>query len=173
MASRVVRSTRPGRKIDFKNWDAIPGLVQELSTPQTFQGGALNFAIPATILRMRGGVQASFDESVQAGDRATLAFGLAVVSTDAFSAGAVPDPASEPEYPWLWWGVIELECTIVTANWTAFPWGSGAMRLPVDSKAMRKIKPGESLTWVAQAAVMTGSPTVIAKFEQTRTLIGT
>ena len=39
-------------------------------------------------------------------DAAHLSFGLAVVSSDAAELGATafPDPGSEPEYPWLFWG---------------------------------------------------------------------
>ena len=164
---------RVGKKIDFKSWNAIPGLRTEVSTVATFTGGRLTFAIPATILRVRGAVSLQFDETVQAGDVGAAVFGLAVVSEDAAVAEAVPDPGQEPEFPWLWWSTIELEAIVAGSNWTAFPLGPTADILRVDSKAMRKVKPGESLIWICQITVATGAPVMILKFHPTRVLIGT
>jgi len=166
------RFRRSAKTIDFKQWVAIPSLRQEFSSDNTFLGGSLAFNTPATILRMRGYVSAYFDETMQAGDLMKVGFGLGIVSSDAFAAGtgSVPDPSSEPEYPWLWWGTIQLEAFIAAGQQV---WGTSAMRLEVDSKAMRKIKPGESLTWVAQGSGGAGSPVTVIDLGQTRVLIGT
>jgi len=116
MARRVF--TRPGKKIDFKQWDAIPSLSTEVSTDVTTLGGAISFAIPATILRARGYVQAIFDETQQAGDEIIFTAGLGIITTDNFDGGVtgVPDPAGEPEFPWLWWGQIKLEAFAAAAE---------------------------------------------------------
>ena len=102
-----------GRIIDYKAWDAIPSLATDVSTDTTIQGGAIAFTQSATILRCRGFVQASFDETAQVGDLLVLIWGLGIISKDAFAAAATPDPASDPEYPWLWWGSMELHCIAV------------------------------------------------------------
>ncbi len=172
MAFRRQVITRPGRKIDFKQWDAMPSLSAESSSSGTTLGGAISFTIPATILRIRGYCQASLDETKQAGDEMIVGFAVGIVSTDAFNLGvtAVPDPSSEPEYPWLWWGQVFLESFVAAA---AEPWGISNQRLEVDSKAMRKVKPGETLCWVAQRNAVAGAPVTILTFGQTRVLIGT
>ena len=133
-------------------------------------------AVPATLLRFRGFVQAAFDATVQVADILELTFALGIVSTDAFTAGSgsVPDPGGEPEYPWIWWQNIRLDATSVQASSTVqTPWGPGAMRLEVDSKAMRRIKPGQSVCWVVQSRAQAGAPVVNIHMGQTRVLIGT
>ena len=88
-----------GRRIDFKSWSAIPSLQQNVASNQTvLASGALQFSAPATILRVRGRLQVAMDETKQVGDVIALTFGLGVISSDAFDAGAagVPDPAGEP-----------------------------------------------------------------------------
>ncbi len=163
---------RRGRTIDFKQWASIPALGTAITGDGTFQGGSVAFAVPATILRCRGFVQAAFASGVQVGDDMNINFGLGIVSTDAFAAGAgsMPDPAGEPEYPWLWWQEVFLNSEQVEEP---VSWGPGALRLDVDTKAMRKVKPGESLVWVGEATQSLGAPEVNVDFGRTRVLIGT
>ena len=157
------RLRNQGRKIDFKQWSSIPAVTNTLTGATTQQGGALSFLVSATILRIRGYVQAHFMATVQVGDEIQLAFGLAVVSTDAFTAGAgsMPDPFGDPEFPWLWWGQIQLESISVAASAVNNGgWGLAAQRLEVDSKAMRKMKLSEFLVWINQANSPSGSPDI-------------
>ena len=170
MARRIVRV---GKKIDYKEWGAIPFLSRDESTVATFQGAAVAFGDPATLLRCRGYVEAAFDETAQAGDEALITFGLGFISSDAFAAAATPDPLAEPNYPWVWWGQIFLEQFIVGTSHTAHPWGPAAQRMEVDSKAMRKISPQTSLAWQAEVSVATGAPTIAITFGSTRFLFGT
>ncbi len=162
------------KKIDFKFWQTIPFLSSEHTTATTLLGGSLAFVSPATILRMRGYWEAKFDETAQAGDTMRVVAALGIISTDAFAAGSgsVPDPASEPEYPWLWWDEMFLEAIVTTATSLSPAFGMTYQRHEVDSKAMRKVKPGESLIWVAQTATVAGAPTTIISLGGTRTLIG-
>ncbi len=163
---------RSGKKIDYKQWAAAPGGGAQHSASATFIIGNLAFNEPATILRWRGMVSAMFDESQQVGDRASIGFGIGVFSTDAVTLGAtaLPDPLGEPEYPWVWWSEIDLEC-FVAAGQEA--WGVGRQLLEIDSKAMRKVKPGQSVLIVGQIGNLTGAPVTIIKFGQLRVLIGT
>ncbi len=58
---RAFRGT--GKKIDFKSWDAAPGLITSVTTSTTTISGSLAFSIPATVLRWRGYWSAAFDET--------------------------------------------------------------------------------------------------------------
>ncbi len=129
-------------------------------------------AIPATILRCRGYVQAYLDATRQVGDIMVVTAALGIVSTDAFNLGATafPDPADEPAYPWLWWGQMTLESTLAAGD---DAWGLSAQRLEVDTKAMRRWKPDETLTWVFQTTQVAGAPVTIIVNSDTRVLIGT
>ncbi len=161
-----------GRKIDFKSWAAMPSIRLALTADSTNLGGSLQFAIPATILRMRGRLRAHLEATIAAGDFAKLAVGLAVISTDAFNAGAgsVPDPVDEPEFPWVYW--TEFELSSESAN-VDEAWGYQSVDIIVDSKAMRKVKPGEALAWIAQYADGNGTPPMSVDISQTRVLVGT
>ena len=163
---------RPGKKIDFKQWTSLLALGTSVNSDELVQGAALAFASPSTILRIRGAVQASFDSTNTVGDDLALTWAIGIVSSDAFAAGvsAMPDPAGEPEYPWLWWGTMFLH-----SEETAVPaaaWGTHSMRLEVDSKAMRKVSPGQSLVWLMQATSQVGAPLTNIDFMQTRVLVG-
>ena len=162
-----------GRTIDFKEWAGIPSLINEIGANATILGGSLAFTAPATILRARGRLYAQFDETVQVGDRIIVTFGLGIVSTDSYTVGstAMPDPGGEPEYPWLWWGQVMLEAGVAAGHSGGF--GPTAQQLEVDTKAMRKIKPGQSLAWVWELAGAAGSPVTIVSQGETRVLIGT
>ena len=166
-----------GRKIDFKQWDAAPGLIGSENADATFIGGSLAFNIPATILRWRSHVACMFDETRAVGDRAVFTFGVGIFSTDAVTLGstALPDPAGEPEYPWVWWKEFRLDCFAVHAgaNVNDAGWGPTQQRYDLDSKAMRKIKPGESLLIVGQMSNQAGAPVTLVDLGQLRVLIGT
>ena len=155
-----------------KEWNSTGFSTADVSTQTTTILGTLAFLIPGTILRMRGVVQAAFDETVQVGDRMLVTWGLGIVSTDAATLGAtaMPDPDDEPEFPWLWWGAMELRSNLTAG---ANAWGLQAQRLEVDSKAMRRFKPGQSLVWVAQTFGDVGAPVTHLTTLRTRVLLGT
>jgi len=170
----TTRRTFPsrGRKIDFKQWDAAPGLIVETQAAGLLVSGSLAFSIPATLLRFRGYISASFDETKQVGDRLILTTGVAILSTDAVTAGAasLPDPATEPEFPWIWWGEFRLDSFFAGAVDGS---GPGWQRYEIDSKAMRKIKPGESLVTIVEITNVIGAPVTLIDVGQLRVLIGT
>ncbi len=108
----AVRRRTFRKTIDFKQWSNIPGLIASISTDQLLGGGILNFAEPATVLRMIcGGGLIRFDSTKQIGDRFDFGYAIGQVSSDAAALGvtALPDPLSEPEYPWLYWKTFTLE----------------------------------------------------------------
>ena len=163
-----------GKVIDFKSWVCFAGSQLDISTATTtILGTPLDFTSPVTILRCRGRVQAAFDESVQVGDRIALTMGLGIVSTDAATVGAtaVPEPFTDCEYSWLWWGSIHLESFLANGN-VGNNFGSGMDRLEIDTKAMRRVKPAESLVFVVQSDSLTGAPVTSVDFHPMRVLIG-
>ncbi len=165
---------RRGRVIDNKEWTAIPGLSASVSTDTTTLGGNLSFNVPATILRMRskGGFFA-FDSTQQVGDAIALTWGIGLFSQDAIALGAtaLPDPGSEPEFPWLMWGGCSLQ-SFLAAGVNA--WGVSACEIrPWDSKAMRKVKPGQGLAVVIQTEGAAGAPVTVIQYPRGRVLIGT
>ena len=172
MARRHVMAPRPGRRIDFKQWSSSPGLVLSTAGNSTFLSGSLGFTFPATLLRFRSSVTVAFDETKQIADQAIITFGLAILSTDAVvsGSGSVPDPGTETEYPWIWWKEFFLQSFIAAA---AEEWGSTNRSAEVDSKAMRKIKPGESLVMVGEVSNSSGAPVIDLHIGQVRVLIGT
>ncbi len=170
---RRVFATR-GKKIDFKEWVAAPGINLTLTADGTSLGGSVAFAIPATILRCRGEIAISPTSAVVNLDAVRITTALGIVSSDAFAAGAgsVPDPQGEPEYPWLYWKDSVFFYTESSAA-NAVQSIVGAVRFDVDTKAMRKMKPGESLAWVVQYVDITGAPPMTIQIAATRVLIGT
>ncbi len=168
------RGRRPARTIDFKEWDGIPGLITEVSTATTVLGGGLSFSAPATVLRIRGYWSGKLDESMQVGDRISLTLGIGIVSTDAFSdigATAVPDPSAEAEFPWLYWENMRLDCFVAAGHDGG--WGPPAQRYVIDTKAMRKMKPGQTLTYMVESDNLNGAPATLIDVGQLRVLIGT
>ena len=143
----MARRSSYAKKIDFKQWDGIPGILRDSASEGTATGGGLSFVQSVTILRCRTSVILQFDETRQAGDQMDVGLGLAIVSTDAATLGAtaVPDPLEEPEFPWLYWVDQHLEC--INTGSTYDPGSS--LRWEVDTKAMRKVKPSETLIWVS------------------------
>ena len=169
--SRVVTS-RPGKTVDFKQWTGIPSGSQDQAGNGTFAGpGILNFAVPGTILRIRGFIQISMLASgLTALDEVLLTFGLGMFSTDALAVGltALPDPNAEPEFPWIWYGGV-----VMTSPNADFGDPMINQRLEVDSKAMRKFKPGQGIAVVGQYVNGAGNPGVRVSMSQIRVLIGT
>ncbi len=163
---------RHSRTIDFKSWRGMTPLFTAVTTATTIVSPPLTPGEPVTILRCRGLIHAFLDSTRQVGDTISLTFGLGIVSQDAAALGAsaMPDPGSEPDYPWLWWGTMFLDGQLAAGGEN--PWGASAQKLEVDTKAMRKMKPRESLVWVMQSDTVAGAPVTEVRIHQTRVLVG-
>ena len=161
-----------GRVITRKAWLSIPAHTAEISSAGTNGGSQLAFASPSTILRIRGNCWAAMDATKQIGDLMTITWALGIVSTDAATLGstALPDPSTEPEYPWLWWRQMHLWAQLASGNEA---WGTSAQLLEIDSKAMRRVAPGQSLVWFTQTGSVTGAPVTRIVGDELRVLIGT
>ena len=105
MPRRFVGRTR-GKTIDFKQWSSLPSIQLQLGAAASVFGSSLTFAVPGTILRVRGDILCMLD-GVGEGVAEVLNIGLALLAADSVITGA-PDPGGEPEFPWLWWTSIQL-----------------------------------------------------------------
>ncbi len=157
----------------LKHWHVLGGIANNLTANGTFIGAPLNLDGPWTVIRMLGEYAISIGATAPTAlDNVTLGFGIGVVSTDAASAGAasVPDPFSEPEYPWLFWAAHNLFFPTTTQTNA----GAGAsVRRSFDIRSMRKIKPRESLIAIAEYVDIVGTPPVHLDWSITRVLVAT
>ena len=167
----AARRSRFQKTIDFKQWAAIPAWTDTITADETDLVSFLSFAAPFTILRCRGDLILSFDETKQIGDTARVGFGLAVLSTDAVTLGptAVPDPLGEPEFPWLYWEEVNFRATVAAGEDSL---GLTNYRMHIDTKAMRKVKPGQSLVPILQFDLVSGIPVMDVDVGQIRVLVG-
>ena len=155
-----------------KIWSAIPGINLALTGAGTSVGGGLQFASADTILRCLGEYLVINTGTITGGDAATISVGLGVVSADAFSdvgASAMPDPGSEPQYPWLFWA--EHKLFYPSAGAPLADSGNLSVRQRIDVKSMRKMSPRQTLAVVVQYADVSGTPPIQVLFGQTRVLI--
>ncbi len=159
-----------------KQWDGISGLQgQNVTASSTVLGARLSFTEASTILRMVGSwsVSPTAGGTFAADDEANITVGLGIVSSDAFEAGAasVPDPNAEPEYPWMYWEQVNVYA--FTAPVAGDDLGALQKYRTFDIKSMRKVKPRESLIWVAQYGDISGSPPYTIFMNAVRVLIAT
>ncbi len=160
-----------GRRTDY-TWTQIPSLRTSFSAVGTTAiSGSLSTSLSATIMRCRSlGFLCMFDATQQVGDEAFITVGLGIVPTDAVGSATLPDPDAEPGYPWLWWGAFGLrsELAVGINNLGCSVYRSGA----IDSKAMRRWKPNQSLVWVAEITSVAGAPVMLFDMPGTRILVG-
>ncbi len=169
MARRVIRGTRM-----VKQWDALAGIDLTLTASSTAiaSGQLTNLVGAATIMRMLGRflIIPNPGGAFVAGDECIVAFAIGIVSSDAFAAGSasVPDPNSEPDYPWLYWTSIPFHFATTTLDGSDI---GASVRVAFDVKSMRRIKPRESLCAIAQYVDVAGTPPLALNVGATRVLL--
>ena len=118
-----------------------------------------------TLVRTRGELLVAISSVAAVTDTMRMAFGLCVVSENAFGAGvgSVPTPDVDMAWDgWLWHRFVSLA---VSAGSEA-----GTARIEIDSKAMRKIKETDVLIGVTE--VIAESGTVVCSLRaETRVLM--
>ncbi len=151
-----------------KSWRSILGIVLGFGANATLSGGALPFSDAATIVRCRGSLLLSMDGGTLS-DQIAVTVGLGIVSQQAFTAGpgSMPPPGNEPEFPWLFWKDILLQFQTAAGDSAV----ERAVRVEVDTKAMRKVKPNESLVWLAQSTRLNATPSADLVIGITRVLV--
>ena len=104
-------------------------------------GTALDTESRATLVRTRGTILLTLSTGGGAGDGYIGSVGIGIVTLDAFTAGVIPGPSQDPDWPgWL----FHQEFAIVEGA-AGISNGSAFQRIDVDSKAMRKIGENEIL----------------------------
>ena len=96
---------------------------------------------------------------------------LGILATDNFAAGSagVPDPGTEAgPFPWLWWRQWAINIHATTVQALMAP--GAVVRVDVDARAMRKLKPGQSLGWLLQYLDISGAPPIHVEIATTRVL---
>jgi len=114
-----------------------------------------------TIIRTRGEARIFLSSVSAALDGfQTFGLGIGVASATAFATGAaaVPTPLTEASWAgwlWYWSGPLMANAAISDTD------GSANIRIPIDSKAMRKLRDDEVVYFAAEAGTEVG--TAVAK----------
>ncbi len=149
------RRSRTGRKTDY-SWQGQSVNVGsiDLATGTVTDGAnaIVSFGAPFTIMRVRGELLFQLDAGA-VNERILIAVGLIVISANQVSVGvtSMPHPFTDIEDTWLWHQYV----TLSSLAEAAIQPDALFSRVMVDSKAMRKVKPTESLALVAE--VVAGS----------------
>jgi len=165
MASRFTGGKRMG-----KVWSSMPGTSDSLAASGTFLEGTLGFAEARTVIRMLGEYIIGPSAAPVAADVVRIAVGIGLVSTDAATLGAsaLPDPSSEPNFPWLFWAEHAF-------NFPGTDPQSGSdtysVRRSFDIRSMRKVRPRETLVFVVQYVDVSGAPPMTIGVAATRVLL--
>ncbi len=159
-----------------KNWNGLPSGTLNMAAEGTFLApGFLSFLANSTILRVRGEFTIGPDTNgtIASDDKCKIACGLGIFSTDAVNAGggSMPDPNAEPEFQWLWYlsAAMTFGGTFTQEQLTE---GGSFKRVTIDSRSMRKVRPGQSLAFVFQYVDVSGTPPIDINLGVLRVLVG-
>ena len=149
--SRAVKGSR--RRT---GWEVGPGdstLTNFASTQSVILGlGAQALLDGLTLVRLRGSFRALLTAVAGANDGFAGAVGIGIVTAEAFAIGltAMPLPLTDMEWDgWLYYRPFSVQSNTATI---ADGVNSGGVNLefPVDSKAMRKLREGDTIFAAAQ-----------------------
>ncbi len=160
-------------------WSLGPGdtsLTSISASSSVFMGAAIQALVPGlTVIRIRGELLLYLTLGTSAGDGYVGAFGIGIASLAAVTAGiaSVPTPITEAGADsWLYHRFFRLSSpgvsTAAALNVNAFGVAAGAMRVEVDSKAMRKFP--QDLAIYAAIEVVEGGVATMDGFFNSRSL---
>jgi len=111
-----------------------------------------------TLMRTRGHGVVRMDPGAIS-DSGILGCALGVFSSDAFTAGSasLPGPITDIDYDWLWHSLFSFG-PVITATDTENSILTN-VQVELDSKAMRILKPSQTLGFMFEALNVAGSPT--------------
>ena len=140
-----------------KTWFGIAANFISMTSETTFLANSLSSGVQTTVLRTFGEYVIQPESALVALDRAVVTVAIGVVSTDAFGVGvtAMPDPADEFDYPWLYWASHAIWAGTMSADPNS---QATTVRKAFDVKSMRKINPRESLAMIVQYSNSAGTP---------------
>ena len=145
----MARGTR-GRRADY-DWQAQAGSITALDLTAGASSiiAMIAFLQASTMVRIRGEAFVQLNAAA-ANERTIIALGLLVTTDEAVAAGggSIPEPFDDAESPWVWHSFASVssgaEAAVVSDGLFA--------RVPIDSKAMRRVKQNETLVFVAEIA---------------------
>jgi len=143
-----------GRRTDYQ-WSGLLPVGIPLANAATSAITVVTVTSPLTLYRTRGEIVASIDGPTN-NDKVGLSMGIIVATEEqvATGAGAMPDPAVDLAAEWLWHGFILLQSQAITTTSA----GQQYDRRSVDSKAMRRMKPTQSLVFIVRATPLANTP---------------
>ncbi len=145
---RTRRTSRPD--YSWTNFGDV-NINNDLGTVVGQFGTTASFVVgPQTLIRTRGRVSVTLDAGA-VDEKATILCGLTKVSQDLFvaAAGSAPEilTLASDEASWIWQGSLYVTSGAEAAIVSDFLSAS----LEVDTKAMRKLKPGDAIAFVFQS----------------------
>ena len=156
-----------------KLWASILGNNQSITADGTFGGAGLPFIQPETILRMIGDflIVPTPGGTFVEDDQVDMTVGIGVMSSDAFAVGntAIPDPAGEPQFPWLYWKAFSFIMEDATPSPSAW---QTSIRVDFDIRSMRKVTARQTLFTCVEYVDVVGAPPMDMLWSQTRVLLG-
>ena len=159
--ARRVATRAPQRQFVWS--DILTRLMANTFITKTISGVSaigLQTAGGLTLIRSRGMFNVHFDPTSTA-DTVHVGLGLMLITNDAFAIGstAAPGPISDADYDWIWYHVLQMG-----PAWTATESGNDLQQntgyMEIDSKAMRKMKPNQTLCFAAEGLVINGGGTI-------------
>jgi len=159
-----------------KQWSVIPAQSSSLTADTTNVGPSLAATASQTVLRMIGSYVLGSTGVATAQDECLVVIGIGVIATDLAAVGGtgIPDPAGEPDFPWLYWASHTLFFPSAVSGTAGQGDQSqlGSVRVAFDIKSMRKMKPRESLTLIVQYGDVNGTPPIRFGQNHVRVLLG-
>jgi len=111
---------------------------------------AFALVVPAaTLIRTRGNLLVYARESGVVDNPILVGVGLGITSAEAFAAGVGSNdvPLDDIESSWFWYASCTLYCDGTTSAPDA---GTRWLKVPIDSKAMRKMKSDDTIFLAAE-----------------------
>jgi len=143
---RGFRQSGPKRLVQWVG-PAIQNVISVASGGATLHS-FFAFEEKATIVRVHG--QLMIKTSIAGNLNVTGAIGMAVVSDEAFLAGvgSIPEPFTDANWSgWFVWRSFAYDIRVADATGVVlFPW-----HLEIDSKAMRKVGPQETVVVIVES----------------------
>ncbi len=163
----MANGRRTGRRTD-KAWLGFRIAETTIGTTQGDMGN-LPLGSAGTLMRTRGELLI-VGRSNAITDDDVVGVGLILLGTDAVAVGgaSIASPLDDLDAPWIWHQFVPL----ISGTAGTDPNSIGDnFRVSIDSKSMRKFKPNQSLTLIAELA--TGNYATVALAAGLRFLIGT
>jgi len=142
-------------------WDAGPALARSVVSSAgvtLWPTGAAAAQDGLTIVRIRGEFAINLTVVTSAGDGfASAAIGLCVVTGDAFAAGITAIPTPLADISWDGWMFHQLIAHLTARQTAPLNVAFSALRIPIDTKAMRKIRDTDVLVGVLEMGTEVGN----------------